>query len=298
MQLNTMPDRMQLATIGGQCRGGRGLSPSHFGFVLYVRDGYKPNMEIEPTLEAPRPRPWGFWMTTLFTVIIALVAMFVQIITAIGFFIVSKLRDPDLSMPDFFESIDMNGCFMSFAGLVELPFIIGLVWLFIKIRKISPANYLQLHPAAKRDWWRWGALLLVFLVAADVINILADRPIIPEFMFAVYKTACFRPLLFLVVIVVAPIVEELLFRGFIFTGLQHSPLRAPGAIVITSLIWSMLHIQYDLFDMTFLFFLGIILGLMRVRTGSFYLPLVAHVAVNLIASIQLLVALKFFGAPV
>ena len=48
----------------------------------------------------------------------------------------------------------------------------------------------------------------------------------------------------------APLSEELLFRGFLFSGLAKSKLGLLGAGVLTSLLWTLLHLGYSIFGLT------------------------------------------------
>ena len=87
-------------------------------------------------------------------------------------------------------------------------------------------------------------------------------------------------------IVAAPVFEETFFRGFLLPGFRHSAVGTPGAIVITSLSWTALHVQYDAYSLVTLFVLGIVLGLARVLTGSVYTTIGMHAVNNLIATLE------------
>jgi membrane protease YdiL (CAAX protease family) len=94
------------------------------------------------------------------------------------------------------------------------------------------------------------------------------------------------------VVVGAPLVEETFFRGFLFRGLAASPLGGPATIVVTSLAWAAIHLQYDLYDMGTIFLLGLLLGAFRLITGSLWPPLLMHALVNLLATIQVAILLR------
>jgi membrane protease YdiL (CAAX protease family) len=89
----------------------------------------------------------------------------------------------------------------------------------------------------------------------------------------------------LAVVVVAPIGEEIVFRGFLFRGLVR-----PGyerlAIVAIALAWALLHIQYDWLGMAQIFAAGLILGWFRWASGSTVLTIVMHVLINAEAMIE------------
>ncbi len=94
------------------------------------------------------------------------------------------------------------------------------------------------------------------------------------------------PLLWIALIVAAPVFEEIFFRGFLFRGFLGSRLGSFGTIVVTSLLWTVIHIQYDLYDMASIFVIGLLLGLSRFRSRSLYVPIAMHAVNNLVAAIE------------
>ena len=90
------------------------------------------------------------------------------------------------------------------------------------------------------------------------------------------------PLLMFAIVVVAPIYEELVFRGLIFGGLLHrhraeqTPIRLVGftiakstlmASLISSLLFTLVHLQYDLLGMTVIFAMALLFCFIRIRYG-------------------------------
>ena len=75
--------------------------------------------------------------------------------------------------------------------------------------------------------------------------------------------------------------EEFVFRGFIFRGWSESFLGPVGCIVLTSVVWAMLHVQYDWFGRFFIFVSGLALGYFRWRSNSTWLPVMVHSAMNI-----------------
>src|SRR5262249_27594114 len=82
------------------------------------------------------------------------------------------------------------------------------------------------------------------------------------------------------VVVVAPVAEELIFRGAAFTGLARTSLGASGAIAVTAAIFAMLHLQYGSEALAFLLVDGLFYGLARAKTGTVVVPLVCHIIGN------------------
>jgi uncharacterized protein len=91
----------------------------------------------------------------------------------------------------------------------------------------------------------------------------------------------------------APIAEELLFRGLLFGVLRESRLGFAGTLMMTSALWSALHMQYSLYGLIAIFFIGLYLGWLRERTGSLVPPMVCHALYNG----TIVVALANFTGP-
>ena len=83
-------------------------------------------------------------------------------------------------------------------------------------------------------------------------------------------------------ILVAPILEEFIFRGFLFSQLKVT-LGNWGAISLSSLAWTSLHFQYELKILFILFLFGLILGFLRWKYNSLFLVMALHAINNLVA---------------
>jgi len=79
------------------------------------------------------------------------------------------------------------------------------------------------------------------------------------------------------VVIIAPIVEELIFRGLIMRGFIRNYPKAL-AIFYTALLFALFHLNPWQFPATFL--LGLILGWIRIRTGSILAAITGHAMHN------------------
>ena len=84
----------------------------------------------------------------------------------------------------------------------------------------------------------------------------------------------------LTLVVVAPIGEETLFRGFLFRGWHRSPRDAWVAIIAIALLWAITHVQYNPYFMAQVFVIGLVLGWFRWKSGSTILTMLLHGLVN------------------
>ena len=229
---------------------------------------------------------WGPWATIGLSLIIGILCTVVQIITAIVYLIVLRTLDPSLEIQGAALTLADNGLFLSVSTIICFPINAGLIFLFCWLRRgIRTRDYLALrHVAAKTTFLCIGVGLTIQLLG-DLLGLLLKHPI-PEFMISAYTTAGSLPLLWIAVCVLAPITEEIFFRGFLYTGLSRSRLGAVGAILITSLCWAALHIQYDAFIIATIFVYGLTLGIVRAKTRSVLPTILIHMAINLISTIQ------------
>lgn len=101
---------------------------------------------------------------------------------------------------------------------------------------------------------------------------------------------------FLVVWLVAPAAEEVLFRGVLWRALEHWGLNRWVVFGVTSVLFSLAHLE--LLRTPLLLVLSIPLGLARMFTGSLVGAIVAHQMNNLLPALGLLLALTGNVPPV
>lgn len=172
--------------------------------------------------------------------------------------------------------------------VLYLALIVGLVSLLI-IRYRNPISVLGLR------WTRWRreiplailALLSIYpliilvqlIVQAivekytpgvtapqEIVQFLADSPGLQE-----------RLLLAFLAIVMAPLAEETIFRGFMFGTMRQFWGRWP-AIIISSVVFALIHSHIP--ALPGLFILAVFLTLVYERTGSLWAPIMLHAIFN------------------
>ena len=157
---------------------------------------------------------------------------------------------------------------------ILLGIVLALTW------GLDRRTFLALRPP--KSWWRAAGIaalviFVVFVVTAIVAqfgNADEDQGLIPESFdssraaqFAAYAT---------VVVLVAPVVEELMFRGVGFALLE--PLGQTPAILLTGLAFALVHGLVIGFAVIASFAVG--LGYLRGRTASIYPCIVLHASFN------------------
>lgn len=241
----------------------------------------------EPAAEG---RPWGVWATIGWSLLIVVGSLAAQIVVAIIAAVITTARGGKIDAGSFHSDWNILAMATSASGLVALALTVFFAWL----RKgIDLKTYLALRLPTTKEFLRWFILLLLLILASDGLSALLDRPIVPEFMIEAYENSDWaRAFLWLAVLVTAPLSEEFFFRGFLFTSLQQSRLGLVGTVLITSVLWAAIHLQYDLYGMTIIFLSGLILGFARAKTSSLWLCVMLHALMNLIATAELLAYLS------
>lgn len=182
-------------------------------------------------------------------------------------------------MPD----LSGDGVAIILVMLVATPVQLALLALMARQTGATVADYLALVVPRRADVVLGLLAVALFIGVSDGVSWLAGKTLVTSFQRDIYRTAheaSALPLLWLVVVVVTPINEEALFRGFLFRGW----LRAPGdtwpVIIATALLWAIIHVQYDYFVIAQVFVCGLILGWFRWATGSTLLAMLLHALVN------------------
>ena len=86
-----------------------------------------------------------------------------------------------------------------------------------------------------------------------------------------------------------------MFRGFLFRGWVTSERRAILGILIISALFAAIHIQYDWFGILQVFFIGLLLGLVRWRSASTTLTILMHVFANLWATVETMIKVEWLS---
>ena len=130
--------------------------------------------------------------------------------------------------------------------------------------------------------------MILLLATSDLIAYLVGHPIVPPFVEDVYRTASL-PLLLAALLIAAPLGEEVLMRGFLYRGIADSRWGVSAAIVISSALWAVIHVQYGPYDIGSIFLMGIYLGVVRWRTGSVLLTILLHTIANTLATVEVVI---------
>ncbi len=171
---------------------------------------------------------------------------------------------------------------------------IGMLWLYLRKRKASFRTIGLKKPRLKDAGYALIGFGMYFLLYMGVLMV--ARLLIPGLDLEQEQEIGFEAVgrgvelvpVFIALVVLPPIVEEIVMRGFLYSGLRKR-LPVIFAALITSLLFALAHLQFGS-DAPLLwvagidtFVLSMVLIYLREKTGSLAAPILLHGIKNLLA---------------
>jgi uncharacterized protein len=221
-------------------------------------------------IKEKQAKPWGFWATGALCSFMA--------IAVIGTWLAVFGLD---YIVDFMTLAAIENASKFAVGyLVASPILIGLCILFSRLRKgFTFSEYVGFARTSKGQLCAWLCITAIVIVCIDVLEYRSGS----SSEIAMLKSVSFMSLLVfsLIAIFLAPITEEIVFRGFAFKGLWHS-VGPIWTVLLTGFIFSLVHRHRNFIAHALIFVVAILLGIARIRTRSLYVPIAMHMICNLI----------------
>jgi len=253
-------------------------------------------MSHDPSAAMPpsaAPPPWGLLGSVAWGAL-GIAVWFIGQFVALSIYLAT--RDP--GNPVDLQALRHDGFLLAVVTIAAAPAWIAVSAFAARQCGWSVRGYLALIWPRRNEIAFGIACLAVLLVAADLLSFALGRDLVPRFLVETYTSArnSGSLVLFLVaVVIVAPIGEEIAFRGFLFRGLSVSVLGVAGTMVVTSAAWAALHVQYDAIVLVQILLIGMLLGWLRWASGSTLLTILLHMLTNLAASIQAAIKVEWMG---
>ena len=175
------------------------------------------------------------------------------------------------------------------AVILATPAAIAVLWVAIRRAGREFTEYLALNWPSRDDIVVVLGITIIFLTVVIFVTIKLGIARTQTNSDLVVGGAAGLMIFAVIICIAAPVLEEFVFRGFMFRGWSQSFLGPIGAIVLTSALWAMLHTQYGWYERSWIFVDGLVLGYFRLRSNSTWLTVVAHSALNM--------AILFLGGP-
>ena len=185
-------------------------------------------------------------------------------------------QNPILVDMNYLGEVNMHPIADNLTSILTMIVLVSFILWRMKVRNISFASLGSF--SLKRNELFLGTLFLFLFIGLEEIYMWLLGIEIPkgfiDFMLS-------EPLILglISVIIIAPISEEFIFRGFLYSQLKITKLGSWGAVTVSSLLWTVIHFQYEPLILVIRFIFGIFLGCIRMAYSSLVLPIALH-AIN------------------
>ena len=248
-----------------------------------------------PELAPPPPRkPWGFWATLGWGAMILLVNNLAATLVIAAFWVtilfgdgggVDALANLDVSL----QQATVKGLCPAtlFATLLSVPMIV----LLVRARRLPALEYLAITRIRLKPLLVSFAVMAALVFGLSFLYSKAGWEVGGKEMGDMFRASPSKALVLMILVVCAPVFEELLFRGFLFRGIAAKAGPAV-AILLPSVLFASLHVQYKVAGVLYVLCLGLLFGAVRWRTGSTSITMLLHATVNFLGFLEIFGYLK------
>jgi membrane protease YdiL (CAAX protease family) len=241
---------------------------------------------------AASPKIWGYVATFAWVILVHLLA---TIATVGALHLWNPAGFPlGLTLPESLTDARYVSTTTLIANAIQVALLFGIA----RLARWRPTDYLALVWPSRREVAIGLIVFIALLPLLDAFAYLAGQPIIPPFMVDIYRNAQSTDsllLLWLAIVIAAPVAEEIIFRGFIFRSWVRSVRYPALGILAVSIVFAIVHIQYNWFGVFQVFLIGLTLTWLRWYSGSTLLPMALHVLANFYAMMQTVVLLHWLA---
>ena len=216
----------------------------------------------------------------------------------IGIYLAGTLLLPitkSSTMGDIFFFGSSDGTVVSVSIIISCVLLMALSYLVLRLKSGDVRQYLALKPFSMAVGIGMLGVLLIFMIVSQALTYLLDKsPLV--FVDPLYQSVSSVWLLVFAMVIVAPIYEELVFRGILWSAIAEqfatpSYSKQRGAVVasiVTSLIFAIIHLQYGIYEISTIVVLALIFCYARLKSDSLILPMLLHIINNGVAMWQYL----------
>lgn len=259
-----------------------------------------PNKSVAKNSLATISQPLFTRLGTLLLIVGMVVTFFIS--QLIGVYIAGKLVLPtakSVTVGDIFFFGSNDGTVVSISIMIGCVLLGAISALIIRMKGGNFTQYLALKPFSLAIGMGMIGLLLIFMIGSQALTYMLDESPL-SFVDPLYQSVSSVWLLVFAMVIVAPIYEELIFRGLLWSAIAEqftSPSDSSpksdhrGAIVaslVTSLIFAVIHLQYGIYEISTIVVLALIFCYARIKSGSLILPMLLHIINNGAAMCQYL----------
>ncbi len=167
------------------------------------------------------------------------------------------------------------------AGITMILSGIAMIWHLIHFKYVK----FNLKSFGEVSGKTIGLSIPLILAGMIFINLCSEFLGLPDMMQDTFRAMSRNVFGIISITIMAPLVEELLFRGAIQGHLLRKGMKPSNAILIASAVFGIVHMNP--IQIPFAFAIGLIFGWLYYRTGSVVPGMIGHFINNSIATIQM-----------
>ena len=201
---------------------------------------------------------------------IVLLSLVFALLVGAGFNSILKVLLPNLDSTN-----------ISLLSMLVSTILIGLpVFIYLRLNKVSIRNQLRINKISIKTFLSIILVSIGFIVIIDELDSIVYALFgAPEFLQELVQQLKITSvhngiLIILTTTIVAPLVEEMLFRGFLQKVLEESWEDITKAILVTSLFFALVHLNP--YWIVQIYLLGMLLGYLSWRTNSIIPGIILH----------------------
>lgn len=242
----------------------------------------------KPTPDDP---PWGSGVAVGFWILSVGFIVFIPLLFLLPY--AFSISSPEVDRNEFMNSLTTDPVAIALQILAIIPahlLTVGLAWLVVtKGGTYSFKETLGWRSGGVK-WWYYVLILLAFFGLAVVVGTFLPEQeteltrILKSSRYAVFLVAFMATF-------TAPIVEEVVYRGVLYSALQRSFGVKVGVAVVT-LLFALVHVpQYleSVSTMLLLLVLSLVLTVIRAKTGNLLPCVILHTVFNGLQSVLLII---------
>ncbi|MGE3465843.1 MAG: lysostaphin resistance A-like protein [Pyrinomonadaceae bacterium] len=248
--------------------------------------------EPVPSVPSPKAPPWnslealGVWIASVLLILVVPTLFLLPYLAA---------QDPPITDPEqivAFAKSDPTSLFLQIAAIIPAHLLtIVLAWLVVtRVRRYGFRNMLGWETGGVSMWLSYPIILGCFFVIAALVG--AYFPEQENDLIRILRSS--RSAVYIVAFVAtftAPFVEEVVYRGILYSAFQRT-VGTTGGFLLVTFLFALVHVPqyYPSYSTIFLLtLLSVILTLVRVKTGSLLPCIILHTFFNGLQSIFLLI---------
>ncbi|MEE9553947.1 MAG: CPBP family intramembrane glutamic endopeptidase [candidate division Zixibacteria bacterium] len=264
------------------------------------------SLEINEELKKSKePTQWGFGSVIKFTLAYILSIIPIIIIVVIPSMLIAKMFYPYVPVGEELYDIVNEDILFHSMDFIYYFVPIGLIYYSV-VRRHKNRFFAALHidKLSSGELLRWLEICITISIGLTLFSEFIEHvtPLgrfIPDEipLYEIFKKGYYEVVWFSFFALIAPVQEELIFRGYVYQGIKNKFGTITSAIIV-SVVFILLHGSQLAFNPILLFFIAIaavLLIIVRIKTKSLTKCILLHLVFNTVSVIYLWIWIWLFG---